>query len=320
MKKTTENEKAQGVKNPLQHGQKTDDDIFEVNKGCFNELNFISEATVNCDYDKYNLPSQNNFLHKQWSKTFSVKKMKNKLKVRLIANFVVIDAKECIIYYNDKSNKKPLKSYIATLQNANGKIEKDVEIANNSKSDFKQFQTDMNSHYNDFMVNMKEAEFKTFVAEYISPKVASTVNIYTNAGKIDDNKVLYENALVTQELIIWADEDGYIKTGENSYIKLAETTYHPPVLLKSNKTGKQVANELMTNILECWSENIVLPLIALGHMVMALYYEDFRKRYGCPILILYGETGTGKSTLVTVGLSIFGLTIFFNIGWLISKE
>lgn len=40
---------------------------------------------------------------------------------------------------------------------------------------------------------------------------------------------------------------------------------------------------------------------------MALYFNDIVKRYGVPTLILYGETGTGKSTLVTVGLSIFGL-------------
>ncbi|MFQ8626046.1 MAG: hypothetical protein ACLSA2_06060 [Candidatus Gastranaerophilaceae bacterium] len=43
-------------------------------------------------------------------------------------------------------------------------------------------------------------------------------------------------------------------------------------------------------------------------MVMALYFNDIVKRYGVPTLILYGETGTGKSTLVTVGLSIFGLS------------
>ena len=63
----------------------------------------------------------------------------------------------------------------------------------------------------------------------------------------------------------------------------------------------------MTNILECWRANIILPLITLGHMVMSIYYEEFIKRYGCPTLLLYGETGTGKSTLVTIGLSIFGL-------------
>lgn len=41
---------------------------------------------------------------------------------------------------------------------------------------------------------------------------------------------------------------------------------------------------------------------------MALFYNEFIKRHGAPTLILYGDTGTGKSTLVTVGLSIFGLS------------
>ena len=41
---------------------------------------------------------------------------------------------------------------------------------------------------------------------------------------------------------------------------------------------------------------------------MAIYYNEFIKRYGAPTLILFGDTGTGKSTLVTVGLAIFGLS------------
>ena len=154
---------------------------------------------------------------------------------------------------------------------------------------------------------MKEPEFKTFVCEYVSPKVASKTTIYTNAGKLDDNKLLYENALATSTGINWADDDGYIKTGENSYVKLAESTHYLPKLATSVRTPQVIANELISNLLNCWEDNIVLPLITLGHMVMAIYYEDFIKRYGCPTLILYGETGTGKSTLVTVGLSIFGL-------------
>ena len=40
---------------------------------------------------------------------------------------------------------------------------------------------------------------------------------------------------------------------------------------------------------------------------MSIYFEEFVRRYGSPTLILYGGTGTGKSTLVTVGLAIFGL-------------
>lgn len=233
---------------------------------------------------------------------------KNKINVSLKANFIVKEVKECTLVYNDKSGKKPLKYYVVTLINSNGKIEKDVVIANNSKSDYKQFQADINSRYNNFVVNMTESEFKTFVAEFISPKIAINVINYQNAGVIKVGEFLCENALATKDGIIWADDDGYIKLSDNEYIKLAEATHYPPKLAKSMRTGKEILKSLLENIVECWSDDIVLPMITLGHMVMSIYYEEFIKRYGAPGLILFGETGTGKSTLVTVGLSIFGLS------------
>lgn len=170
------------------------------------------------------------------------------------------------------------------------------------------FETKVNSQLIGFQVCMKEAEFKTFIAKYVSPKVSSKVTLYTNSGVIGDSQFLYKNALVSGDKIIWADTDGYIKTGNQSYVKLAESKHHQPNLSNIAKNPQVIANELVTNLLECWDENIILPLITLGHMIMSIYYEDFAQRYGCPTLILYGETGTGKSTLVTVGLAIFGLS------------
>ena len=63
---------------------------------------------------------------------------------------------------------------------------------------------------------MNEAEFKAFVAEYISPKVAANVIIYKNAGVTPNGDLLYKNALASPNGIMWADEDGYIKTGKNT--------------------------------------------------------------------------------------------------------
>lgn len=296
------------INTPIDMGKKTIDDIFNQNKKLLNTVTFISKAAIICKFDECNLPNQNKFLLQKWNKTFSVEKQKGKLQVKLLANFIVEDVRECTLVYNDKSNKKAHKYYVISLKNDKGAIERDVEVSNNSKSDVKQFETAVNNRYTGFQVCMSEAEFKTFVCEYVSPKVATTTTIYTNAGKIDDNFLLYENALATQNGINWADGDGYIKTGENSYVRLAEASHYLPKLATSVRTPQIIANELMSNILECWADNIVLPLITLGHMVMAIYYEEFIKRYGCPTLILYGETGTGKSTLVIVGLSIFGLT------------
>ena len=294
--------------NPLEQGKKTISNIFNAKRKRLSSITFISDVTITYKAGEYNLPMQNKFLYQDWNKTFLVEKKKDRLTVKLLANFIVTGVKECTLVYNDKSGKKPNRYYVVTLQNDKGRIESDVEIAYNSKSDVNQFQTTVNNLYTGFSVCMKEAEFKTFVEEYISPKVASTATIYTNAGLTPDGNLLYENALATPTCVYWADDNGYIKTGDNTYVRLAEATHYLPKLAKSNKTGKQVANELMTNILECWSDNVVLPLLTLGHMVMALYFNDIVKRYGVPTLILYGETGTGKSTLVTVGLSIFGLS------------
>ena len=298
--------KVQAGKSPLEQGKKTIFDLYEEHKKLLDTLSFISSANINYNAEDYNLPNQNKFMHQAWNKTFLISKKKGKLNIKLVGNFIVSLVKECTYIFNDKSGKKPLKHYIITLQNHNGKIEKDVEITGNSKTDFKQFQTSINNQLNDFVVNMNEAEFKAFVAEYISPKVASNVIIYKNAGVTPSGNLLYANALATPKGIKRADEDGYIEIGENSYIKLAEAEHYQPKLAKSLKPGKQIANALITNIIECWID-IILPLIVLGHMIMAIYYEEFIKRYGCPTLILYGETGTGKSTLVTVGLAIFGL-------------
>ena len=307
MSDTARKNKVQAGKNPLEQGKKTIFDFYEDYKKLLDTLSFISTASINFNAEDYKLPNQNKFMHQSWNKTFLISKKKSKLSITLLANFIVIDVKECTYIFNDKSGKKPLKYYIITLKNYNGKIEKNIEITGNSKTDFKQFQASINSQFNDFVINMNEAEFKAFVAEYISPKVASKVIIYKNAGVTPDGNLLYENALATTEGIIWADEDGYIKIGENLYIKLAEAEHYQPKLAKSLKNGKQIANALITNIIECWSDNFIVPLIVLGDMSMSISFEEFVKRYGCPTLILYGGTGTGKSTLVTVGLAIFGL-------------
>ena len=293
---------------PLDKGKKPIEELLDKYKTKLQATNFLSSFVISEDLSSYLLPSLNKTLFQRWNRTFVLEKKKNKLVVKLIANFVVKEVKECTEIYNDKSEKKPLKYYMITIENDNGKIEKDIEVANNCKADVSQFQSHINSRCNGFMVCMNEAEFKTFVSEYIAPNVIEKATIYTNAGRIDETSILYENALARPNEILWVDKDGFIKTGENTFVKLKEATHYLPRLAKSNKTGSEIAKELLTNLLESWQDDIALPLISLGHMVMSFYFEDFIKSYGCPTLILFGSTGTGKSTLVTTGLSIFGLS------------
>lgn len=296
-------------KNPIDYGKKTIKDFFEENVKIICSQTLMSEISLTCSNDEFNLPPQNKFFYTFKHKVYlCTKKKKNKLGIKLATTFDVVSIKECELIYNDRSEKIPTKYYLATFSTADGKIEKDIEISNNSKSDYKQFQSTLNGLANGFLIDMKESEFKAYIETFISPKVAEKVTIYTNAGLTPDRKFLYENALATMDGIIWADEDGYIKVAENSYVKLNKAEHCLPRLYKSDKTGVEIAYELMTNIKETWNENLVAALLALGNMVMAIYFEDFIKRYGVPTLILYGDSGSGKSTLMIVGLSIFGLS------------
>ena len=303
-----ERQDTQEVHSPIDKGKKNIDEIFEDYSKPLSVLTFMSNYSFKNKPDEYCLPKANKFFCQKWNKTYMAELKKGKITVSLKANFVITDVKECTHHYNDKSNKNSSNYYIVTLKNANGKIERDVEMMNVSKSDYKQFQADLSNRYNDFALNMTGSEYKTFVAEFISPKVASKVTIYSNAGVLEEGKILYSNALATKDGVIWADDNGYIKTGENTFIRLAEATHYLPKLFCCDKSGQQIAKELMTNIKECWSENIVPPLLTLGHMVMAIYFDYFIQRFGVPTLILYGDSGSGKSTLVVVGLSIFGLS------------
>ena len=297
------------TKTPLDCGKKSINEFFSSNEKVISTITLMSKKTLNYYSDEYVFPCQNKFFHLFKHKVYlCTKGKKNQIHIELATTFDVVSVKECTLVYNDKSGKKPLKYYLVTFKSATGKIEKDVEIANNSKSDYKQFQTVLNEIANGFLINMTEQEYKAYVEQFISPKVAEKVTIYSNAGKISDNEILYENALATSDETIWADEDGYIKVSDNSYVKLNKANHYLPKLHKSNKNGAQIANELMLNIKETWSDNIVPALLTLGHMVMSFYYEDFVKRYGVPTLILYGDSGSGKSTLMVVGLSLFGLS------------
>ena len=114
---------------PIEKGLKTINDIFESSQKLLKAATFISTVNLNCKLSEYNLSSQNRFFYQAWGKTFLVAKQKDKLKIKLVANFIVKDVKERTLIYNDKSGKKTLKDYVVTLENSNGKLEKDVEVA-----------------------------------------------------------------------------------------------------------------------------------------------------------------------------------------------
>ena len=152
------------IKTPVQLAQSTIIELFEENKNLLIDLTLMSNPiTIKFDTDKYNISNDNRFLHKQWDRVFSITRKKESLKVKLVTNFIVKDVKECTLIYNDKSRKNNQKQYIVTLQNINGNEEKDITIANNTKSDYKQFQNLLDSSSNNFYINMSDIVFGTLL-------------------------------------------------------------------------------------------------------------------------------------------------------------
>ena len=294
-------------KNPIDLGKKNIQDLIEEFDKKLAKTTFMSGCNIPYNSNECILPQQNKFFFSRKNRIFVANIKKDMIAISLKTNFIISDIKECTNVYNDKGNNKPYKYYLITLISSNGKVEKDVMISGSAKSDYKQFQKDLDAKCNGFKIDMKETEFKAFADEFISSKVVDNITVYSNAGVLEPGKILYKNALATSNNIYFVDEDGYIRINDSTCIKVADSTHFLPVLSESNKNGKEVVKDLMNNIIECWSDNIVLPLVVLGHMVMSIYFADFVKKFGVPTLILFGSTGSGKSTLTTVGVSICGL-------------
>lgn len=231
----------------------------------------------------------------------------------MVADFFVKEVKECTHVFNNKSNMQPIKYYLLTLQNAQNKIESNIKVAGISKSDAKKFQESISNSCHEFFINMKDDVFKCFFSEMIAQKVTSKVTIYENAGIIAEGTFLYGNALATPLGVVWTNSEGYIEVESGKFIKLAESNKCVPMLLESEKSGEEVAHKLIENLMECWNQNILLPLFTLGHMIMSIFFEKFAKKIGVPTMIIYGNTASGKSTLQYLGISFFGFSENFLI-------
>ena len=203
-----------------------------------------------------------------------------------------------------KTNYSEKQNYIVSLVN-DKKTEVEVEVTGEAKSDFKRFCSILDEKTNGFLIECKKDEFRELFAKYILSQITCTIKMFTNAGIIECKKYLYGNALVYNGEKIYADKDGYIQINENTFYMLDSKAAYAPKLAKSLKSGNEISKEFVENIIECWKNNYFLPLITIGHMLMSVFFKDFVK-IGVPTLILYGESGTGKSTIEKCGLFIFG--------------
>ncbi len=307
------------VKTPLEHGLKTIDDLMHQNKQILLSQNFLSSHTLYLD-DEFLKPKQNKFLMELWNKVYSIQFVKTKkendndlINIRMVTNFVVLNARKVVKIFNNKSGIRNLTYYAVDLLSDTSCLVKDIEIKDNAKNDYKEFQRVLSSQENSFITNLKEDEFKEFIRIFVLPKIDKTIYLYSNSGIITPQIFIYKNALVDRGNIHWADKNSYINTSnDKTLIKVDdELTFPLPTLYTSKKSGKEIAAEFIKNMNDCWGDYSTQALLITGHMCMGIYYELFSKNIGAPTLLISGLSGTGKSTLVQNGLAIFGLKSSF---------
>ena len=301
------------VNSPVDLGKRNIKDILEGYHRDIQGLTIMDSFDIPFRTEDYQMPCRKKFFFAAENKTYMVTIAKGKIKVSVVADFVVIEVRECTHVFNNKSNVQPIKYYLLTLKNANNMIESNIKVAGISKSDAKKFQESVSNSCYEFFINMKDDVFKCFFSEMVVQKVTSKVTIYENAGIIADGTFLYGNALATPSGVVWANPEGYIEVESGMFIKLAEGNKCVPMLFCSDKSGKEVAHELVENLMESWNQNILLPLFTLGHMIMSIFFEKFAKKIGVPTMIIYGNTASGKSTLQYLGISFFGYPENFMI-------
>ena len=313
MAKKKKDEKVQNsrltpINSPLDIGRKNIEDLIKQNETKLSEANFLNSVSIPYT-DDFKQPKESKFLIDVGNCIYSVTNIykANSLTFKKITNFIYKDVKEVIRCENKSlGNVKYCKYYIATLLNEN-EAEVVVEITGDAKSDFKKFCSILDEKANGFLIECKKNEYREIFAKYISPEIACKIKTFTNAGVIGEKEFLYENAFIKDGNIKYADKDGYIQIDSKTFYKLDSKVSIAPKLATTIKSGGQIAKKFVENIIECWDDDYFLPLITIGHMLMSVFYKEFAK-IGVPTLILYGESGTGKSTIEKCGLFIFGFS------------
>lgn len=306
-------EEIKKVKSPLDLAKTTYKRLIEDCIGSQTKPNFMECIYIELD-NNHTKPDKNAFLHEtSGSNIYSVHYNKKKmvLNIKVVTNFTIKDAMSVKIVHNNKGKDKDEEYISLTLKADNGFEQSDIKISGLSKSDYNKFQEALCMESNMFQTSFTVREFKTFYEEFMKPLFnKNKVIIYKNCGKLSPNKFIGGDFLVDNNKIYYANEQGLIPTEDKTvFVKSSdEYPYKLPILSKSTKAPCIVARNFIDNIIESWGENYVLALLAIGHMIMGLYFDKFANSSdGAPILILSGISGCGKSTLIQNGISIFGL-------------
>ena len=75
----------------------------------------------------------------------------------------------------------------------------------------------------------------------------------------------------------------------------------------SRPLGTVVLREVFDNLKTVMCHNFNPAMLVVAGAVMSLHYNTILQLGGCPIMVAQGESQTGKTTAVRVGLAIMGM-------------
>lgn len=257
--------------------------------------------------EKYKQPEKSYFFVDIYNKIFESYSVGDNLTLSLIGNLNIIDGRKIIEPFNDDSNTEDNVYCSLDLMSETGHLFKNVEFKGFDLLEAKEFQKRLCKLDPSLRLEISNKNFPIFLQEIVIPKFKKKLIKPVNSGVLEPQVFLAGNALISKGRCTFANEDGIIIIDENTSIKANDKISMPlPHIYESNRTAQEIAKELLQNLFECWSDNIVLALMPLGHMIMAPFYTLFLVK-GVSSLLLWGKSGSGKSTIVKVGLALFGL-------------
>ena len=257
--------------------------------------------------ERYKYPSKVYSYTELYEKTFETILIEDKISLELIGNFNVIDGRKIIEQFNDDSKQEDNVYCSLDLISDTGQKFQNVDFRGNDLLDAKKFQERLCRLDPSLRLEISNKNFSIFLQEIVIPKFQKRLIIPQNSGVLKQHVFLAGNALIYKGKCIFADENKIIDINKNISIKANDKVSLPlPHIYSSNRSVQEISKELLENLRECWGNNIALAVMPLGHMIMAPFYKLFII-HGVSSLLLWGKSGSGKSTIVKLGLALFGL-------------
>ena len=200
------------VRNPIDTGKKTIDDLLKEKKQELEKLSFINPCALFFT-DDYIIVDKRKFITKYNNCIclFVINKKKKTITINKVTNFTIPFVKEIIYHKNPLLGDEEIKkSFIVTIQNENGNTD-EIELKGDAKSEPSKFQSTIDECTNGNIYSGDKSTFKEFFSLYIAPENAVKVDVYSNAGVLNDKTFLYGNALYNDGEIYYSDKDGYIR-------------------------------------------------------------------------------------------------------------